>query len=229
MGIQCRLVVENGADPLWELACLRWHRYGVPGGGRRFNTLLTARADQLYLNFLRGGEGLEHLAQVQVAQGRRRGAGELVMGVDFTVVVIMLVGGGAFAVGGVVIIVMLGFWFVTEQRAVEFLAADHATCGLGQVEQCRWIFQLLAHGGDLGFVGGAGRYMFEAHQVHGRAVQFQLQGLAVQYGIQAPDAMFMGAEAAVLVVVVFVSMSDSQWQQGKRQSKQQTAHERAPG
>ena len=151
------------------------------------------------------------------------------MGVDFTVVVIMLVGGGAFAVGGVVIVVMLGFRFVTEQRAVEFLAADHTTCGLGQVEQGRWIFQLFAHGGDLGLVGGAGGYMFETHQVHGRAVQFQLQDLAVQHGIQAPDAMFMGAEAAVLVVMVFVSMSDSQWQQGKRQSEQQTAHERAPG
>ena len=61
------------------------------GGGRCVNTLLTARADQLYLNFLGGGEGLEYLAQVQVAQGCRRGAGELVMGVDFTVVVIMLV------------------------------------------------------------------------------------------------------------------------------------------
>src|SRR3982750_2742527 len=69
--------------------------------GRRFDTLLTAWADQLYLNLLGGGEGFEHLGQVEVAQGRRRGAGELVVSVDFAVIVMMFVGRRTFAVGGV--------------------------------------------------------------------------------------------------------------------------------
>jgi hypothetical protein len=42
--------------------------------------------------------------------------------------------------------------------------------------------------------------------------------------------MFVGAEAAVFVIVVMLvgSLSDGEWQQGKRQSKQQTAHGKAP-
>src|SRR5450830_1693325 len=209
------------------------HGYSELQGGccdRRFHTLLAARADQLYLNFLRGGEGLEHLAQVEVAQGSRRGAGELVVGVDFAVVVMMLVGSRAFAVGGVVVIVviMLDFGLVAEQRAVEFLGADHATGGLGQVEQGQGVFQLFAHGGDLGFVGGAGGQVFETHQVHRRAVQLKLQGLAVEHRVEAADPVFMGAEAGVLMIMLVSGMGDSQWQQGKRQSKQQTAHGEAP-
>src|SRR5450830_448931 len=209
------------------------HGYSELQGGccdRRFHTLLAARADQLYLNFLRGGEGLEHLAQVEVAQGSRRGAGELVVGVDFAVVVMMLVGSRAFAVGGVVVIVviMLDFGLVAEQRAVEFLGADHATGGLGQVEQGQGGFQLFAHGGDLGFVGGAGGQVFETHQVHRRAVQLKLQGLAVEHRVEAADPVFMGAEAGVLMIMLVSGMGDSQWQQGKRQSKQQTAHGEAP-
>src|SRR5450830_656243 len=211
------------------------HGYSELQGGccdRRFHTLLAARADQLYLNFLRGGEGLEHLAQVEVAQGSRRGAGELVVGVDFAVVVMMLVGSRAFAVGGVVVIVviMLDFGLVAEQRAVEFLGADHATGGLGQVEQGQGVFQLFAHGGDLGFVGGAGGQVFENHQVHRRAVQLKLQGLAIEHRVEAADPVFMGAEAGVLMIMIMLvsGMGDSQWQQGKRQSKQQTAHGEAP-
>lgn len=40
--------------------------------------------------------------------------------------------------------------------------------------------------------------------------------------------MLVGAEAAVFMVVVVMSMGNRQWQQGKRQSKQQTAHEKTP-
>ena len=156
-------------------------------GGRRFNTLLAAWADQLYLNLLGGREGLEHLGQVEVAQSRRCGAGELVVGVDFAVVVMMFVGGGAFAVGGVVVIVliMVGFWLVAEQRAVEFLGADHTTGRFGQIEQCQRVFQLFARGGDLGFVGRRGGLVFKADKVHGRAVEFQLKRLAVEYRVEA--------------------------------------------
>jgi hypothetical protein len=39
----------------------------------------------------------------------------------------------------------------------------------------------------------------------------------------------VGAEATVFVVMVLMSLSNGQWQQGKRQGKQQTAHGKAPG
>jgi hypothetical protein len=83
-----------------------------------------------------------------------------------------------------------------------------------------------AHGGDLGLVGIGGGGVFEAHQVHRRAFQFQLQGLAVEHRVQAADAVFVGAEATVLMVVIMLvsRMGDSQRQQGKRQSEQQTTH-----
>ncbi|MNG16011.1 hypothetical protein D3C84_998810 [compost metagenome] len=42
----------------------------------------------------------------------------------------------------------------------------------------------------------------------------------------------MGAEAAVLVVMIMIMldrrMSDSQWQQGERQSEKQTTHDESP-
>jgi hypothetical protein len=43
--------------------------------------------------------------------------------------------------------------------------------------------------------------------------------------------VFVGTEAAVLVIMVVLvgSVGDGQWQQGKRQSEQQTAHGGAPG
>ncbi|MNR33172.1 hypothetical protein D3C85_1508240 [compost metagenome] len=74
--------------------------------------------------------------------------------------------------------------------------------------------------------------MFEADQVHRRAFQFQLQGLVVQHYIEAGNAVLMGGEAAMsvvmIVIVVVVGMSDGQGQQGKRQGKQQTTHGRTP-
>ncbi|MNR05972.1 hypothetical protein D3C85_1220250 [compost metagenome] len=145
------------------------------------------------------------------------------MGVDFAVVVVMLV-------LGVFIVIIVGFWFIAEQRAFQFLTRDHATGGFRQVEQGQRFLQLNAGGGDFGFIGIAGGGVFEAHQVHRRAFQLQLQGLAVQRCVQATDAVFMGAEAAVLMgVVMFVGrMGDSQRQQGKRQSEQQTTHGESP-
>jgi hypothetical protein len=40
----------------------------------------------------------------------------------------------------------------------------------------------------------------------------------------------MGAEAAVLMIVVMLGsrVSDSQWQQGERQSEKQTTHDESP-
>ncbi|MNT87248.1 hypothetical protein D3C72_2276390 [compost metagenome] len=70
--------------------------------------------------------------------------------------------------------------------------------------------------------------MFEAHQVHRRAFQFQLQGLPVQRRVQASDAMFVGTEAAVLVVMFLGGVGDSQRQHGKRQGEKQTAHGESP-
>ncbi|MNI60359.1 hypothetical protein D3C73_1155710 [compost metagenome] len=70
--------------------------------------------------------------------------------------------------------------------------------------------------------------MFEPHQVHRRAFQFQLQGLAIERGVQATDAMFVGTEAAVFMVMVVIMflrcLGDSQRQQGERQSEEQTTH-----
>ncbi|MCY1218375.1 hypothetical protein D9M72_303210 [compost metagenome] len=64
--------------------------------------------------------------------------------------------------------------------------------------------------------------MLEAHQVHRRAFQFQLKGIAVQRGVQARYAVFVGAEAFVLV---FMGLDSGQGQQGEGQDKQQVTHE----
>ncbi|MNN45040.1 hypothetical protein D3C81_1593560 [compost metagenome] len=81
---------------------------------------------------------------------------------------------------------------------------------------------------DFGLVGVRGRNVFETNEVHRRAFQLKLQGLAIECSIQATNAMFMRAEAAVFMVVIVVmligSMGDGQRQQGKRQSEQQTTH-----
>ncbi len=92
-------------------------------------------------------------------------------------------------------------------------------------------FQLRADGSDFGFVGVGGGGVFEAHQVHRRAFQLQLQSLAIQRRVQATDAVFVGAEAAMFIMIVIMldrRMGDSQRQQGKRQSEQQTAHDGSP-
>jgi hypothetical protein len=63
--------------------------------------------------------------------------------------------------------------------------------------------------------------VFETQQIHRRAFQFQLQGLTVQRRIQSADAVLVGAEAAVLMLMLmdFGGMGDSQRQQGERQGK----------
>ncbi|MCY1437635.1 hypothetical protein D9M71_538030 [compost metagenome] len=83
---------------------------------------------------------------------------------------------------------------------------------------------------DLGFVGIGRGDVLEAHQVHRRAFQLQLQGQAIQCRVQAPDTVLMGAKAAVLMVVImFVSgVNASQRQQGKRQSEKQVTHGESP-
>ncbi|CAI8706624.1 hypothetical protein EMIT043CA1_100200 [Pseudomonas brassicacearum] len=191
--------------------------------GRHFHALLSARADQLYLNFLGGREGFEQGRQVQVLQCTRGGAGELVVGMDLTVLAVVLV---AIAVVVMVFVVR----FIAEQRAFQFLLGHGAFGRSGQVEQRQRLVQLRPYGGDLGLVGIAGGGMFEAHQVHRRAFQFQLQGLAVQGGVQPAHTVFMGAEAAVFVVMIMLDrrVSDSQWQQGERQSEKQTTHDESP-
>ena len=131
----------------------------------------------------------------------------------------------------VMVVVIVGVRFVTEQRAVQLLLAEHAVGGLWQAEQHQRLLQLRPYRGDLGLVCRRAGGVFEAHQVHRRAVQFQLQGLAVQRCVQAADAMLVGAEAGVLMIVVmfFGRLGDGQWQQGKRQSEKQTAHGKSPG
>ncbi|MCY1173814.1 hypothetical protein D9M73_139920 [compost metagenome] len=143
------------------------------------------------------------------------------MSVDFAVVVMMLV-------LGVFIMVIVGIGRVTEQRAFQFLVFHHATGGFRQVEQGQRLFKQSAGRGDFGFVGIAGGDVFEPHQVHGRALQFQRQGLAVQRRVQAPNAMFVGAQAAMLVIVFVGGMGDSQRQHGKRQGEKQTTHGESP-
>ncbi|MNP68901.1 hypothetical protein D3C76_1649230 [compost metagenome] len=85
-----------------------------------------------------------------------------------------------------------------------------------------------AGGGDFGFVCVAGGDVLETHQIHGRAFQLQLQGLAVQRRIEASHAMFMGIQAAMLMIVFVGGMGDSQWQHGKRQGEKQTTHGESP-
>ncbi|MNY23954.1 hypothetical protein D3C86_1576420 [compost metagenome] len=129
---------------------------------------------------------------------------------------------------GVFIVIIVGIGLVAEQRAFQFLVLHHATGGFRQVEQGQWLLELRAGGGDFGFVCVAGGDVLETHQVHRRAFQFQLQGLAVQRRIQASHAMFVGTQAAMLVIVFVGGMGDSQRQHGKRQSEKQTTHDESP-
>ncbi|CAN1605045.1 protein of unknown function [Pseudomonas mediterranea] len=193
--------------------------------GRHFHALLAARADQLYLNFLGGREGFEQRRQVEVLQSTGCGAGELVVGVDFAVFVVVLVAVGVF-------VVVFVIRFIAEQWAFQFLLGQGALGRGRQVEQRQWLLKLPTGRRDLGLVGIAGGFVFKAHQVHGRAFQLQLQGLAVERCVQSADAVFMGAQAAVLMIVVMVvldrGVSDGQWQQGERQSEKQTTHDESP-
>jgi hypothetical protein len=78
--------------------------------------------------------------------------------------------------------------------------------------------------------------MLEADQVHGWAIQLQLQHLAIEYNVELGSAVFMGIQAAVfgmvvlvVVVMVFVFVfvrgnRAGQGQQSKRQGKEQAAH-----
>jgi hypothetical protein len=137
------------------------------------------------------------------------------------VIVVMLVLG---------IFVMIVVRFVTEEGALQFLGSHSTTGCCRQVEQRQGFFKLTADCGDLGLVSVSGGGMLEPHQIHRRTFQLQLQGLAVQRRVQAPDAVLVGAEAAMLMVVImFVGgMSDSQRQQGKRQGEKQAAHGESP-
>jgi uncharacterized membrane protein len=97
------------------------------------------------------------------------------------------------------------------------------------------LFQFAARSADLGFVGVTLGGMLEADQVHGWAVQLQLQHLAIEYNVELGGAVFMGIQAAVFGMVVLVMMvfvfvlvrgnRAGQGQQGKRQGKEQAAHD----
>jgi hypothetical protein len=80
--------------------------------------------------------------------------------------------------------------------------------------------------GYLGLVGIAAGGVFKAHQVHRRAVQAKLEGVAIQYYVEFGHAVFMGAQRGVVVIVIMliVGMRHGQGQQGEGQCKQQTAH-----
>jgi hypothetical protein len=73
--------------------------------------------------------------------------------------------------------------------------------------------------------------MLKTHDVHRRAVQFELQRLTYQRHIQPTHAMLMGAEAAVFMVVIMLRgrISQGEWKQGEGQSEQQTAHKTDSG
>ena len=155
------------------------------------------------------------------------------MSVDLAVIVMMLGHGGLGAGGGfrgvIVVIIVIGIFRcrIAEQRAFQFLVGHYAASGFRQVEQLQRLVQQGAHGGDLGLVGVGGGRVFEAHQVHRRALQFQFQGLPVQRGVQPTNAMLVGAEAAMFVG--FMGLGGNQREQGKRQGEQQVAHGVSPG
>jgi len=139
------------------------------------------------------------------------------MGADVAVLVAVLV----------VVTIVVGFRGITEQRAFQFLLVFLATGSGGQAEQLQWLLQLLAHRRDLGLVGVAVGSVFEADQIHCRAVQLQLQSVAIEHGIELGHAMLVGAEGAVgvvVIVVIIVGMGHGQWQQGEGQGKQQATH-----
>ena len=66
--------------------------------------------------------------------------------------------------------------------------------------------QLVLQGGHFGPVGGAFRGMLEAEQVHGRTLQCNFQGLAVEHHIELGRAVLMGAQAAMLGMLMVMRM-----------------------
>ncbi len=91
------------------------------------------------------------------------------------------------------------------------------------------MLQLLAHRRDLGLVGVAVGGVFEADQVHCRAVQLQLKRVAIEHGVEPGHAMLVGAEGAmgvVVIMVIIVGMGHGQGQQGEGQGEQQATHGR---
>src|SRR5690606_3137664 len=83
--------------------------------------------------------------------------------------------------------------------------------------------QFLAGGGDPGLVGVAPGRGLETDPVHRRAFEPQLQQVALQRCIEAGDAMLMGAQAVVMVIMVmpvFMSLGGDQRQQDEGQGEQ---------
>ena len=137
-----------------------------------------------------------------------------------------------------VVVIMLFFMFMLvavavllflsgEQRAFQLLLADGASACV-EAEQRQRVLQLAERGSDLGLVGVALGGMFETHQVHRRAFQFQLQGLAIEHHVELGEAMLVGIEAAVCLMRVVMGMigrlDGDQGQQGKRQGEYKAAH-----
>jgi aromatic ring hydroxylase len=114
-------------------------------GRRQFDTLLTARRDQLYLNLLGAGELLEQCVQVQLFQSIRALAVELIVRVNITVglAVGMVMGVSLVLMVFVVMLVMIIVMRVLaagKQRAFQRLLGDLAVGGL-QAEKRQGLLQ----------------------------------------------------------------------------------------
>ncbi|MCY1446258.1 hypothetical protein D9M71_628120 [compost metagenome] len=93
---------------------------------------------------------------------------------------------------------------VPEQGAFQRLFGFAAVGRLGQGKQRQGLFQLGACGGNLGLVGSAAGGVFKADQIHRRALQLNLQCLAVEYCIESGNPVLMRGEAAVGVIMVVI-------------------------
>lgn len=102
------------------------------GAGRsQVGAFLAVGTDQLYLNFLGGGEALEELGEGQQLEQLGLLATELVMGVDIGMTVFVFV----FVFVACLLLVRVGRRLVAEQRTPQFLAGHRAAGGDWQGEQ----------------------------------------------------------------------------------------------
>ena len=98
---------------------------------------------------------------------------------------------------------MRGVW--AEQRAFQVQFTEGAG-PVGQAKQRQRRFELATNLGHLGFIGLALGGMLKPHQVHGRALQLDFQALTVEDHIERSGAVFVGGEAAVFGMLMFVLM-----------------------
>ncbi len=129
-----------------------------------------------------------------------------------------------------ILVLVLALFMVMrgKQRAVQLNLLQLAVGGGRQGEQAIGLLQRCLDAGNGRAVFVCAGLVLKANQVGGRAIQLQADLTAVDHQIQAGNAMLMGIQAAVLVVVVVIGEQGLAERQGKAEGEQGAAHDKTP-